>query len=86
MTKKPMTPVRLEELRQIAGGFNGPKSHWMDELIEEIDRLKDKQAEEKKTLKDISDRNKSLEEECDMLRVRLAAVWDALQPWVENGT
>lgn len=35
-----MTPERLEELRQIAGGVDGPKSDWMDELIEEIDRLK----------------------------------------------
>lgn len=35
-----MTPERLEELRQIAGGINGTKSNWMDELIEYIDRLR----------------------------------------------
>jgi len=36
-----MTDERLEELRQIAGGLAGePKSDWMDELIDEIDRLR----------------------------------------------
>jgi len=36
-----MTPERLEELRQMAAAVDGPKSAWMDELIEEVDRLKD---------------------------------------------
>jgi hypothetical protein len=35
-----MTPARLEELRQMAGAVDGPKSVWMDELIEEVDRLR----------------------------------------------
>jgi len=35
-----MTPARLEELRQMAAAVDGPKSTWMDELIEEIDRLR----------------------------------------------
>lgn len=35
-----MTNERLEELRQIAGGIGGPKSGFMDELIDEIDRLR----------------------------------------------
>ena len=34
-----MTPERLEELRQMAAAVDGPKSAWMDELIEEVDRL-----------------------------------------------
>lgn len=34
-----MTPSRLEELRQIVGGIDGPKSAWLDELISEVDRL-----------------------------------------------
>ena len=34
-----MKPERLEELRQMAGAVDGPKSAWMDELIEEVDRL-----------------------------------------------
>lgn len=34
-----MNPALLEFLRQIAGGIDAPKSVWMDELIEEIDRL-----------------------------------------------
>lgn len=37
---KPMAKERREELRQIAGGLAGePKSDWMDELLDEIDRL-----------------------------------------------
>lgn len=34
-----LTPARLEELRQMAGAVDGPKSAWMDELIVEVDRL-----------------------------------------------
>lgn len=34
-----MTPSRLEELRQIAGGIDAQKSAWLDELIAEVDRL-----------------------------------------------
>jgi hypothetical protein len=37
---KRMTPERLEELRHIAGSVDGPKSQWMDELIDEVDRLR----------------------------------------------
>ena len=39
MGEAKMTDERLEELRQIAGGVDAPKSEWMDELIAEIDRL-----------------------------------------------
>lgn len=39
MAAAPMEPGRLEELRQIAGGIHAPKSLWMDELIDEVDRL-----------------------------------------------
>ena len=36
-----MTKTRLEELRQLAGAVDGQKSAWMDELIEEVDKLRD---------------------------------------------
>jgi hypothetical protein len=35
-----MTDERREELRQIAGGIDGPKSQWLDECLDEIDRLR----------------------------------------------
>lgn len=37
-----MTRERLEELRQMAGGVDGQKSQWMDELIDHIDELEAK--------------------------------------------
>lgn len=39
MPAKLLKPERLEELRQMAGGIDGPKSEWMDELIDHIDAL-----------------------------------------------
>jgi NTP pyrophosphatase (non-canonical NTP hydrolase) len=49
-----MTPERLEELRQVAGGVDGPKSDWMDELIEEIDRLRRESAAFTPELQDVA--------------------------------
>lgn len=35
-----MTPMRIAELRQMAGAVDSPKSAWMDELLDEVNRLR----------------------------------------------
>lgn len=83
-----MTPTRLEELRQLAGGIDAPKSLWMDELIWEVDRLNLQKSE---MLKDI-------EEICEIrpedsytffgrlskLRAKYCGTGDALKPKDES--
>lgn len=86
MAAAPMEPGRLEELRQIAGGIHAPKSLWMDELIDEVDRLnlqirdlklqvevENENADQWK--RDLEESNRLLGEAHELLRAYMTRFW-----------